>query len=161
MKYSRVILVFTLWSLVSGAVGYWFGFREALRFGAAADFVPRGALAVSQLNVIHGGNTDTVTTMLEYDVDYGLIFGHDLFEHPLRRAVGPVWGFDLYPKYEKYVVRMANYRQQHPSRMKPELFDSFPRDTDQNRQFYQEILGNLRDNTAKLNSMVERYASKP
>src|SRR5262249_18506569 len=118
MKHWRILLLFTLSCLVSGAAGYWFGFREALYFGVAAEFIPRGVLATQHLVVMRGGHTDTVEHMLEYDVDMGLIFGHDLFEHPLRRAVGPVWGFDFYPKYEKYAVRLADYRKQHPSLMK-------------------------------------------
>lgn len=99
--------------------------------------------------------------MLEYEVDSGLIFGHDLFQHPLRDVVGPVWGFDVYPKYEKYAVRMANYRKQHPSRMKPDMFDGLPQEKEEDPRLNQAMSVGARESIAKLNSMVERYATRP
>ena len=161
MKRWRLLLLLTLCCLSSAAVGFWFGFREGVPFGVVADSLPRGALATAQLNVLRSGKTDTVTTMLEYDVDNGLIFGDELFQHPLRRVVGPVWGFDFYPKYEKYAARMADYRKQHPSPMTPDMVDNLPYAREQDRQLYQEMQAHVRENIARVNSMVERYATKP
>jgi hypothetical protein len=147
--------------LSSGAVGYWFGFREALPIGVAADFLPRGVIATGHLKGIRAGKTENVITMLEFDVDNGLIWGHDLFQHPLRHLMGPLWGFHFYPEYEKYAVRLANYRKDHPSLMKADAFDTVPPDGEQYREHYRELAQGARESVAKINSMVERYATKP
>jgi hypothetical protein len=161
MKRWRHALVLVLCCAVTGTVGYWFGFREAIPFVREADSLSRGALAPTQLNAIRDGETDITVAMLEYDVDIGLINGHNLFQHPLRNIVGPVWGVELYPRSEQSVVRMANYRQQHPSQMKPEMFSDAPHENAQDRQLYQEMLARVRQNIATVSTMVERYATKP
>ena len=161
MKRWRIVLAFLISCAGSGAAGYWFGFREALPLGVAADFLPRGVIATGHLKALGTGKHENMITMLEYDVDNGLIWGHDLFQHPLRRLVRPLWGFEFYPEYEQYAVRLANYRKEHPSLMKPDAFDNVPPEKEQYREFYRELAVGTRENIAKINSMVERYATKP
>lgn len=161
MKRWRIILAFVGSCVVSGAVGYWFGFREALPLGVAADFLPRGVIATGHLKSLRTGQAENVILMLEYDVDNALILGHELFRHPLRKLLGPLWGLDFDPLYESYAVRLANYRKEHPSLMKPDAFDNVPPDKEQYREFYRELAYGTRENIAKVNSMVERYATKP
>jgi hypothetical protein len=161
MKRWPIIFVFVVSCLVSGIVGYWFDFREALPFGISADFLPRGVIATGHLKALHEGKPETLITMLEFDVDNGLIWGHDLFQHPLRRLVGPLWDFNFYPEFEKYAVRLANYRKKHPSLMKPDALDIIPPEQEQNRELYQDLAIGTRENIAKINTMVDRYATKP
>ncbi len=156
----RLTLALTFCCLLSATAGYWFGFREGLFFGVAADFLPRGVIAAGKLNALRAGNIEPVTTMLESEIDNGLIFGHDLFRHPLRNVVGPVWDFNFYPEYEKYAVRLANYRKNHPSPMKPDAFDTVPADKEQYRESFKEPSVGVRENIGKMKSMVERYAEK-
>jgi hypothetical protein len=84
MNRLRTVATFTAVCIISGAVGYWFGFREALPLGVAADFLPRGSIAIYQLDGIRSGKTQNTITGLEFDVDQGLIWGDKLFSHPLR-----------------------------------------------------------------------------
>jgi hypothetical protein len=160
MKHWRLVLAVVA-CVASAAVGYWFGFREALTFGVAADFLPRGVIATYHLKALRAGKPDNVLTGLEFDVDNGLIWGHELFRHPLRHLMGPLWGFEFYPEYEKYAVRLADYRKEHPSLTKPDMFDNVPPDKEQYRESYRELAQGTRENIAKINGMVERYATKP
>jgi len=160
MKPRRLAFLIIVCCLVSSTAGYWFGFREGLYFGVAADFLPRGAIAVGELNALAKGNQVPVVTMLESEIDSGLMFGHDLFEHPLRNLVRPIWGFDFYPEYERYAVSLANYRKDHPSQIKAEIFDTVPPEKEQYREQYKELSVEVRESLAKMNSMVERYATK-
>src|SRR5437879_5040522 len=100
---------------ISAAVGFWFGFREALPIGVMADRLPQGVIAVQQLTALRAGKTQNLATALEFNIDDGLVWGYDLFNHPLRRLFSPVWGFSPLPDYEKYATRLADYRVQHPS----------------------------------------------
>jgi hypothetical protein len=156
----RTTLVIVLCSIASAMAGYWFGFREALPFGIGADFLPRGSIAAMQLESIRAGKTQHLVTALEFDVDNGLIWGYELFDHPLRHVVGPVWGFNFYPEYEQYAVRLANYRKAHPSLMKAAVFDQVPLGKEQYREHYRDLAVGARESTEKINVMVKRYASK-
>lgn len=160
MTRLRFTLVIFLCSVTSAMAGYWFGFKEALTFGIAADFLPRGTIATMQLEAVRAGKTQNLVTALEFDVDNGLIWGYELFDHPLRKIVGPVWGFSFYPDYEQYAVRLANYRKAHPSQMKADMFDQVPPGKEQYREHYRELAIGTRENIEKVNLMVERYASK-
>jgi hypothetical protein len=97
---------------------------------------------------------------LEFDIDTGLLWGHELFDHPLRNLVNPIWGFNFYPEYEKYAVQLANYRKTHPTLMKPDMFDQVPSGKEENREEYREMATVTRENIKKVNRMVERYATK-
>lgn len=160
MKRWHIALAFVVSCVASGAAGYWFGFREALPLGVTADFLPRGVIATGHLKALRSGKPENVILKLEYDVDNGLIWGHELFQHPLRNLMVPIWGFNFYPEYEDFAVRLANYRKKHPSLMKPDAFDNLRPNKEQYREVYRELAHGTRENIAKINSMVERYATK-
>jgi len=111
MKRWTIALVLIISCAVSSVVGYWFGFRQALPFGVAAEFLPRGVLAIGHLKAIRSGKTESSITLLEYDVDTGLLWADEVLRHPLRDILEPLWGFNV-SQYEEYAVRLANYRKQ-------------------------------------------------
>ena len=160
MKRWLLALTLVVGFSLSAAAGFWFGFREAWHLGVAADFIPRGAIAAYQLKALHAGKPDNVIVGLESDVDIGLTWGYELFHHPLRNLLDPVWGFEVYPEFEQYATRLADYRKDHPSLMKPDMFDIVPPDKEQYREFYKDLAQGARENTAKINTMVEKYATK-
>ena len=147
---------------ISAAGGFWFGFREALPLALIADWLPRGVLATEQLSALRAGNTQNLATALEFNVDDGLVWGYDLFNHPLRPLFGPVWGFNVYPEYEKFATRLADYRRQHPSPMSLDELKLKPFDNPEEEEQFRAMLeygAKLHD--FKLHAMIERYASKP
>ncbi len=160
MTLWKLILLIAALCLGSAGAGFWFGFREALPLGVMAETLPRAVLATQHLRQLRSGHTETIVTALEYDVDSGLVWGYDLFDHPLRGLFMPLWGFDVYPKYEKYAVRLADYRRDHPSPTKSEEFKALRRQFEQDREKYGELTEGARLYEFKLNAMVERYASK-
>lgn len=78
-----------------------------------ADSLPRGVMATQQLDALRSGKTQNLITTLEFSVDDGLVGGCDLFSHPLRPLLGPLWEFDVNP--ESYAKRLAQYRKGHSS----------------------------------------------
>jgi len=160
MKRSVVALAVILACGVSAALGYWFGVRQAWTLGLAADFLPRGSIATYQLQLLRSGKPENVITGLEGDVDNGLVWGYEVLNHPMRDLWRPIWGFEIYPEYEQYVVRMARYRKQYPSPFKPDAFDVVPPGKEEHREFYKELAIGARENKAKVDAMVERYATK-
>lgn len=160
MKRWHIAALFLATGAVSAAIGFWLGFREALPLGVSADFMPRGSIAIQQLKAVRAGNTQNLATSLEFEVDNGLIWGHDVLTHPLRKLWKPLWGWDVYPEYEKYAVRLADYRKKHPSLMKPDTFDKAPPDRPELAEWYKELALGAREIDVKLNFMIERYATK-
>jgi hypothetical protein len=160
MMRFRTAILYVAACVVSAAIGFWFGFREAMPLGVAADFMPRGSIAVRHLEALRAGNTQNLAISLESDVDNGLIWGYDVVNHPLRRLWKPLWGLDVYPEYEQYAVRLANYRRQHPSPFKPDAFDKPPADRPELAEWYKELALGTRENVTRVNAMIERYATK-
>ena len=156
MKHWKIAVGITLACLVSAAAGFWLGFREALPLGLMADNLPRGVIAMRQLEALRSGKTQNLATGLEFTVDDGLVWGYEVFNHPLRPLFGPIWSFNVYPEYEKYAVRLADYRKAHPSPMTRDFLLNIPRESDR----YREMAEGARLYETKLNAMVERYASK-
>jgi hypothetical protein len=157
-KRLSVFLLFVAACSSSAAAGFWFGFREAWWLGPAADSIPRGALALVQIKAIAAGKSANIGTFLESDVDTGLTIGYLVFHHPLRDLLKPVWGIEVYPEYEKYAVRLANYRKERPS----ETFKPSPTMLGTPLSEASDILAEgHRIGLERLNFMVERYATKP
>ena len=129
------------------AGGYWLGFREAWTLSSAAESLPRAAVAAHQLQLLRTGRPGPVVAGMEFEVDKGLSWADEVFSHPLRELLGPLWGLDVYPGYERYAVQLANYRKQYPSLLKPEAFDKNP-----------GLAQGARDTKARIDRMVERYA---
>jgi hypothetical protein len=117
-------------------------------------------LAIGHLKAIRSGKTESSITLLEYDVDTGLLWADEVLRHPLRDILEPLWGFNV-SQYEEYAVRLANYRKQHPSLMKGDLFDQVPPDKEQYREFYRELAQGTREDIDKINATVKRYATAP
>jgi hypothetical protein len=157
----KLILLISLACLSSAAAGFWLGFREALPVGLMAETLPRGVLATQHLRQLRVGHNETIVTALEYEVDSGLVRGSDVINHPLRALFAPLWGYDVYPKYEKYAVRLADYRRENPSPTKSEDFRMLMRQFEQDKAKHGELIENARLYELKLNAMVQRYASKP
>ncbi len=161
MKRSLVAIAVLLACGASAGLGYWYGMSQGWDLGVAAESMPRGAIATHQLGMLQAGKPRTVIIALESDVDVGLIWGHDILQHPMRELWRPLWGFQVYPQYEEYLVRMAKYRKEHPSPFKADAFDTVPPGSDeQHRNFNIELAKGARQNKAKIDAMVERYATK-
>src|SRR6266850_463402 len=139
MKRWRTASLVIAACVASGAAGYWLGFREALPLGVAADFMPRGTIATQQLAAIRAGKTQNLANALEFDVDNGLIWGYEVVNHPLRHLWKPVWGWDVYPDFEQYAVRLANYRKEHPSSMTGDMFDKPPPERPDLTEAYKDL----------------------
>ena len=161
MRRSNLTMAIFLACLLSAAGGFWVGFREALPLGVMADRLPRGSMAIQQIEALHAGKTQNLDTALEFDVDEGLVWGYDLFNSPLRPLFSPLWGFDVYPSYEQYAVRLANYRKEHPSPHTTEFLQYIPKESAEEKANYAELAEGARLYEFKLNAMVTRYATKP
>lgn len=134
--------------LASAAAGFWLGFREAWYLSIAAESIPRGVVATHQLRYLRAGTPGPVIVALEFDVDKGLSWGEDVFNHPLRDLFGPLWGIGAYPGYERHATVLADHRRRTPSLLEPEAFDRNP-----------GLVQDARDTKAKIDRMVERYRS--
>ena len=144
---------------LSAAAGFWAGFREAWVMGGAVDMLPRGARSVAHLEAIHAGNLRPVRLGLEFDVDNGLIWGYEVMNHPLRELWSPLWGFDD-PGYERYLTRLANYRRNHPSSTRADMFAAAPETRPDLQEGLRDFSRNARDVATRRDAMVERYATK-
>jgi hypothetical protein len=156
----RVAVLLLAGCTLSAAAGFWIGFREAWSLGAAVDLLPRGARSVAHLEYLQAGKMRPVVLGLEFDVDNGLVWGYDLVNHPLRELWGPVWGFDGYPSYERYLTRLANYRKDHPSSMRSDMFDAPPAVRTDLQDAYREFSRGAREVAAVRDRMVQRYATQ-
>ena len=160
MRRWQIALLVVLACSVSAAAGFWLGFREGETVGAALDVVPRGARSVTHLEAIHAGNLRPVVLGLEFDVDNGLVWGYELASHPLRELWGPLWGFEAYPSYERYLTRLANYRRDHPSSTRADMFVVAPETRPDLQEGLRDFSRTARDVATRRDAMVQRYATK-
>jgi hypothetical protein len=144
----------------SAAAGFWLGFREAWTLGVAADLLPRGARSVAQLEAVQAGRIRPVTLGLEFDVDNGLSWGYVLVNHPLRDLWRPLWGLEVLPGYERYLTRLADYRRDHPSSTRGDMFSGAPQSRPDAQESQREFARFERELVARRDRMVERYATK-
>jgi hypothetical protein len=142
-------------------VGFWFGVREGWQLALSADAAPRGVMATGNLNALANGKADGLRTIFESDIDNGLLGSHALNISPLRELLSPVWGIEVYPYAQEYVVRLAAYRKANPSPFKADTFDIVPPGKEAARDFFHELAQSHRENVKVIDQMVERYASKP
>jgi hypothetical protein len=147
-------------SIATAGAGYWVGFRDGWHTGLAADFVPRGVIALQQLQALRAGKPQVVYIGLEHDIDQGLIWGYKAFNHPMRSFWSPLWDINVYPMYEPYATRLADYRKTHPSSMSETLFDKVSADKPELKDLYRELAQSSREAKAQLDHMIERYATK-
>lgn len=154
MGRAALAAVFVAGCLASAAGGFWLGLREAAALGVEAEYLPRGAAAAEHLDALRAGKTQRVLTTLEFEVDSGLIWAEGFLQNPMRRL------FDVYPDYEAYATRMANYRLKHPSPVASGAFEG-PQAERQNPELYGELARSSQQTRETIRLMVERYASKP
>jgi hypothetical protein len=143
----------------SAAAGFWVGFREAWTLGVAVDNLPRGARSVAHLQAIRAGKIRPVELGLEFDVDNGLLWGFEVMNHPLRELWGPLWGLDVYPGYERYLTQLANYRRDHPSSTRADMFANAPEARPDAQDSLREFTRSEREVAARRDEMVRRYAT--
>ena len=110
---SRHIIGIVVACVLALGLGYVIGFRHAWHMGVQAEFVARGVLATQMLQAMRSGRTKFVTTLLESDVDGGLLIGGDFVENPARPLL-PIIGVDLPANYEQFMSRVASYRKANP-----------------------------------------------
>jgi hypothetical protein len=156
----QIALLLAVACTLSAAAGFWAGFREGWNVGAAADLLPRAARSVVHLEALHAGNTRPVLLGLEFDVDSGLIWGDQVMSHPLRELWSPVWGIDVYPAYEKYLGQLADYRVDHPSSTRTEMFASAPENRPDLQDTLRDFNRSAREVAERRDAVVRRYATK-
>lgn len=160
MKRWQIAVLLVVACSASAAAGYWAGFREAWTLSSAVDTMPRGARSVAHLEAIHAGKLRPVLLGLEFDVDNGLIWGYEVMNHPLRELWGPLWGLEVYPDYERHLTRLADYRRDHPSSTRADLFESAPESRPDLRDNLRDFARSAREVAARRDQMVERYATR-
>jgi len=160
MKRWQIAVLLVVACSASAAAGYWAGFREAWTLGVAVDLLPRGARSVAHLEAMEAGKLRPVRLGLEFDVDNGLVWGYEVVNHPLRELWAPVWGLDIYPAYERYLTRLADYRKDHPSATRSEMFQSAPESRPDLQDSLRDFSRNAREVAARRDAMVQRYAGK-
>jgi hypothetical protein len=160
VKRWQVAVLLAVACSLSAAAGYWEGFREAWLLGSAADLVPRGARSVAHLEALAAGKIRPVTLGLEFDVDNGLLWGYEVMNHPLRELWEPLWGIDAYPAYERYLTRLADYRQGHPSSTRSEMFEQAPESRPDLRDSVRDFTRSSRAVAERRDMIVQRYATK-
>jgi hypothetical protein len=160
MKRWQIGVLLVLACSVAATAGYWAGFREAWTLGTAVDTLPRGARSVAHLEALHAGKLRPVLLGLEFDVDNGLVWGYEVMSHPLRELWAPLWGLEIYPGYERHLTRLANYRREHPSSTRSEMFESAPESRPDLRDAVRDFSRSAREVAARRDEMVERYATR-
>ena len=160
MRRLQIAVLLVLACIASAAAGYWLGFREAWTLGVAADLLPRGARSVAQLEALQAGKIRPVSLGLEFDVDNGLSWGYVVVNHPLRELWAPLWGLDVLPGYERYLTRLADYRRDHPSSTRPDLFANAPESRPDLQESLRDFARLEREIAVRRDIMVQRYATK-
>lgn len=144
---------------VSAAAGYWTGFRDGWYIGSAVDLLPRGARSVAHLEAIQAGRIRSAVLGLEFEVDSGLLWAEEVVSHPLRELWRPVWGLEVYPEYERYITRLADYRRDHPSSTRADMFTQAPESQPEAQETLRDFARNARDVAARRDAIVRRYAT--
>ena len=157
MKRWQVALLLVVAGTACGALGFWAGFREAWSLGSGADLLSRAARSVTHLEDLQAGKTRPVVLGLEFDVDAGLLWAYDLSEYPLRKLWKPVWDLDV--DYEAYARRLADYRRDHPSSLRAEMFSNAPEPRPDSQEAVRDFSRAAREVAARRDAMVRRYAT--
>jgi len=155
----QVALLLVVACMAAAAAGFWAGFREAWMLGSAADQLERASRSVIHLEELQAGKTRPVLLGLEFEVDAGLLWAHEVLEHPLRRLWAPLWGIEVYPDYERYARRLADYRRDHPSATRVEMFGNSPESRPGSQDALPDFNRSAREVAARRDAMVQRYAT--
>jgi len=115
MKRWLTIVAVVAFVTVVSAVSFRVGFRYGWQMGGMTDAAPRGVVALQLARSIDAGRTDQAKYYFESQIDAGLMYWHDVSQSQLLPFLNTLSGDDIYPGYEKYVRRLAQYRQASPS----------------------------------------------
>ena len=158
MRTARTI-GFIAVSVALVVLSFWLGFREGVRVGVMVDSVPRGGISLFQLGKINQGASQNMVTMLETDVDLGLLWAHQIEQHPLNPLFEPLC--DLQVSKES-LVRLATYRAAHPSPLRAEnLQTGGLTDAPEGKALRMNLLESARNNEQIISTMVKKYATQP
>ena len=158
MRTTRT-LGFVAASAALAAFSFWLGFREGVGVGVMVDSAPRGGISLFQLQKINQGASQKMVTTLETDVDLGLLWAHQIEQHPMNPLFEPLWGLQV---SKDALVRLATYRAAHPSPLRIEALqtEEMP-DTPEGKAFRKELLENAKKNEEVISAMVKKYSTQP
>jgi hypothetical protein len=144
---------------IAAAGGYWLGFYHAWGVSLMADAPVRGSLSLGLIRALENGRIADVKIAFESDIDSGLMWWAQLEEHPLYGALNVLSGHEVVPGNEKYVRRIAAYRQQHLSPIRdPALVQDMLKDLWQkDPTFAKQIEASGRNSDQDIDRMVKKY----
>ena len=114
--HTRQVIGTAVVVVVALIAGYVLGFRSAWNLGVQAEFAARGVIATQMIQAMRSGKSDTVTTILEGDIDNALLVGGDFVESSARPLL-PLMGLDASADYDQYMSRIATYRKANPRQL--------------------------------------------
>lgn len=157
MRITRTPLVVAV-SAALVVISFWLGFREGVRVGVMVDSVPRGGISLFQLNKINQGVSQNMVTALETDIDLGLLWAHQIEQHPLNPLFEPLWELQV---SKAALTRLATYRAAHPSPLRVEALqtEEVP-DTPEGKAFRKDLLESAQKNEQIISAMVKKYATQ-
>lgn len=138
--------------ITSALGGFWFGFREGWNFSALSVSSAQGVIALRHIADLRAGKQDVVIQDLEMDINQGLYQTFKLERYSWRGLIPYIWDLGCIScnKYcNKYVVKLADYRAEHPSPLKPDIFSNV-----------REMESSARDMTQDIDTEVQRHVSK-
>ncbi len=115
MKGFPLVLTVVLAVALAVVLGFWLGFRQGWQMGLMIEAAPRGVVGMQLGRRIDAGHGDEAKYYFESQVDAGLMFWHDVSASRLAPYLNRLTGDDVYPEYEKYIRRLAEYRKSHSS----------------------------------------------
>jgi hypothetical protein len=159
MTRLRFALVVIGVSIITGAIGFYFGFREGALIGLIADWPPRAAISLNHLRAIESGKTKNTVIGLEGDIDNALIWSHYLDEYPLQSIIEPIWNVPVHANRE-YLPRLANYRATHLSPLRADALTDPAPNTEEEKRMRAWLIQGARENEQIIQQMIERYGDK-
>ena len=157
-KLLKPLIIYLLILAVGFASGTVFGFFNGLGSFALIDSAPKGAIAVANLNTLAKGETKLTKIFLENDVDQSLAYYSMLTESWWYPAYKSGWLLIDSTYSEKYIRRVATYRNAHPSMSREDIFDTVPEGKEQYASEYKEMAQGIREHNRRVKAMVEQYA---
>jgi len=115
MKTSVIIVAVIGIAIVTLVAGFWLGFRPGWQMGLMTEAAPRGVVGMQLGRRIDVVGADEAKYYFESQIDAGLMFWHDVSESRLSPYLNTLTGTEVYPEYEKYIRRLAQYRKANPS----------------------------------------------
>jgi hypothetical protein len=161
MKRSRHLLVVICVGIAVLVACYWLGLRQGADFGVEFASTLSGSSSLIYLQAIQDGKFTIQDTKvnaylagLESQVDEALLQNYHLEGHPAFRFLPSLWRSDAEAARREYLTRLANYRKEHPSPMRPEANEALLAKKPELRQ----SMGKTQDAIAE---MVSHYVGKP